>query len=175
MTLPLDSGACQFNNKEPLHMRLTTKGRYAVTSMLDLAINSDHGPVPLADISRRQSISISYLEQIFSRLRKNGLVDSARGPGGGYRLSRTPELISIANVIDAVDEKVDTTRCGGKENCDGEEKCLTHELWADLSAAIYQFLDGISIATLLSRGEVQLIAARQHGDAKIPEDELSHA
>jgi len=142
--------------------------------MLDLALHSGRGPVPLADVSRRQSISISYLEQIFSRLRKQGLVDSARGPGGGYRLSRGADAISIANIIDAVDEHVDATRCGGKGNCQGEEKCLTHELWTDLSCAIYDFLDNISIAQLLERHEVQQVAARQDGMPSVITDKVSN-
>lgn len=132
-------------------MRLTTKGRYAVTAMLDLALHYDEGPITLADISQRQGISLSYLEQLFSKLRKNGLVDSTRGPGGGYRLSRDANAIGVADVITAVDEKVDATRCGGLANCQGDKKCLTHELWTDLSDQIYSFLSSISLGTLVER------------------------
>ena len=127
-------------------MRLTTKGRYAVTAMLDLGLHYDEGPITLADISQRQGISLSYLEQLFSKLRKQGLVDSTRGPGGGYRLSRHPNEIPVADVITAVDEKVETTRCGGLSNCQDDEQCLTHELWSELSEQIYQFLARASIA-----------------------------
>lgn len=143
-------------------MRLTTKGRYAVTAMLDLAIHFDDGPITLADISRRQGISLSYLEQLFSRLRKQGLVVSARGPGGGYRLSRESADIAVADVITAIDEKVDATRCGGLANCQDDEPCLTHELWSDLSKRIYDFLSGITLADLVNRREVQDVAERQH-------------
>lgn len=142
-------------------MRLTTKGRYAVTAMLDLAINYKDGPITLSDISKRQGISLSYLEQLFSKLRKNGLVDSARGPGGGYRLSRDATEIAVADVISAVDEKIDVTRCEGKGNCQDGKPCLTHELWNDLSKQIYQFLSGISLGELVSNREVQNVALRQ--------------
>jgi len=143
-------------------MRLTTKGRYAVTAMLDLAIHFDDGPITLADISRRQGISLSYLEQLFSRLRKQGLVVSARGPGGGYRLSREAAEIAVADVITAIDEKVDATRCGGLANCQDDQPCLTHELWSDLSQRIYDFLSGITLADLVNRREVQEVVERQH-------------
>ena len=144
-------------------MRLTTKGRYAVTAMLDLALHSTEGPVPLADISQRQGISLSYLEQLFARLRKQGLVDSARGPGGGYRLSREPGAIAVADVITAIDEKVDATRCGGLANCQDDQQCLTHDLWQDLSQQIYEFLSGISLGNLVERNGVKEVAARQDG------------
>jgi len=143
-------------------MRLTTKGRYAVTAMLDLAIHFDDGPITLSDISRRQGISLSYLEQLFSRLRKQGLVVSARGPGGGYRLSRESSEIAVADVITAIDEKVDATRCGGLANCQDDQPCLTHELWSDLSQRIYDFLSGITLADLVNRSEVQEVVERQH-------------
>lgn len=144
-------------------MRLTTKGRYAVTAMLDLALHSTEGPVPLADISRRQGISLSYLEQLFARLRKQGLVDSARGPGGGYRLSREPGAIAVADVITAIDEKVDAMRCGGLANCQDDQQCLTHDLWQDLSQQIHEFLSGISLGNLVERNGVKAVAARQDG------------
>ncbi len=146
-------------------MRLTTKGRYAVTAMLDLALHYKDGPITLADISKRQGISLSYLEQLFSKLRKNGLVDSARGPGGGYRLSRAAAEICVADVITAVDEKVDARRCEGKGNCQEEGQCLTHELWCDLSDQIYSFLKGIDLGQLVERKEVREVAARQ--DARV--------
>lgn len=147
-------------------MRLTTKGRYAVTAMLDLAIHYDLGSITLAGISQRQEISLSYLEQLFSKLRKNGLVDSARGPGGGYRLSREAEDIAIAEIIAAVDETVDATRCKRKGNCQHEERCLTHELWCDLSDQIFEFLSSITLGSLVEKQEVQEVARRQ--DSALP-------
>lgn len=142
-------------------MKLTTKGRYAVTAMLDLALHNDHGPITLADISQRQGISLSYLEQLFSRLRKSGLVSSARGPGGGYRLSRAAKEISVVEVITAVDEKIDARRCEGMGNCQGDKTCLTHELWCDLSGQIYQFLKGISLGDLVENNAIRAVADRQ--------------
>ena len=141
-------------------MRLSTKGRYAVTAMMDLAIHETTGPVTLADISRCQSISLSYLEQLFSRLRKNKLVSGVRGPNGGYRLARPTSDITIANIIAAVDEKVDAT-CGGDEQCGEGETCLTHELWCKLSKRIYSYLDGITLEDFLSRPAVQEVIRRQ--------------
>lgn len=146
-------------------MRLTTRGRYAVTAMLDLAINATDGPVTLADISQRQGISLSYLEQLFSRLRKRELVNSVRGPGGGYLLSREGALINIAQIIDAVNEKVDATSCNGKGNCHRGEMCLTHHLWQDLSSQIHQFLSNITLNTLLERHQADEARARQSGDS----------
>ncbi len=142
-------------------MRLTTKGRYAVTAMLDLALHGNDGPVSLADISGRQDISLSYLEQLFARLRRNELVSSVRGPGGGYRLSRDGNEIFVAQIIDAVNEPVDATGCHGDGNCQQGEVCLTHHLWQDLSDQIHGFLSGISLAQLVERREVQSISARQ--------------
>ena len=139
-------------------MRLTTKGRYAVTAMLDLAINFDKGPITLADISKRQGISLSYLEQLFSKLRRNGLVDSARGPGGGYRLSRVANEICVADVMTAVDEKVDARKCEGKGNCNGESPCLTHDLWCDLSDQIYDFLQSIDLEQLVNKENAKVSA-----------------
>lgn len=132
-------------------MKLTTKGRYAVTAMLDLALHGTERPVPLAAIARRQGISLSYLEQLFTRLRQRGLVTSARGPGGGYRLARPPSEISVGEVMVAVDEPVDATRCGGRGDCDGGHPCLTHELWMELSEEIRRFLAIISLADLMRR------------------------
>lgn len=142
-------------------MRLTTKGRYAVTAMLDLALHATHGPVSLADISERQGISIFYLEQLFAKLRRKGLVSSVRGPGGGYRLSRDGNTIFVAEVIDAVDESVDATRCQGMGDCQNGETCLTHDLWQQLSAEIHKFLGGISVQSLVERAEIQKVAVRQ--------------
>ena len=142
-------------------MKLTTKGRYAVTALLDLALHARTGPVSLADISERQEISISYLEQLFAKLRKNGLVKSVRGPGGGYRLSREADAIFVAEVIDAVDESLDVTRCEGRGDCQNGERCLTHDLWMDLSNQIHQFLSGISLQSLVDRSEIRKVADRQ--------------
>jgi Rrf2 family transcriptional regulator, iron-sulfur cluster assembly transcription factor len=142
-------------------MRLTTKGRYAVTAMLDLALHTDHGPVSLADISARQGISLSYLEQLFARLRQYNLVRSVRGPGGGYRLLGTTADISVAQVVDAVSESLDATRCEGKGNCHEGEVCLTHHLWESLSDQIHQFLSNISLADLVTRGDIKAVSERQ--------------
>lgn len=142
-------------------MRLTTKGRYAVTAMLDLALHDDRSPISLADISKRQEISLSYLEQLFSKLRQNGLVLSVRGPGGGYRLSREADEIFVAEIIDAVNESIDATHCGGAGNCQKGQVCLTHHLWCDLSDQIHQFLSGISLAGLVARQEIRSISERQ--------------
>jgi Rrf2 family iron-sulfur cluster assembly transcriptional regulator len=143
-------------------MRLTTKGRYAVTAMLDLALHKNQGPISLADISRRQAISLSYLEQLFAKLRKSSLVSSVRGPGGGYELERSAASIYIAEIIDAVNESVDTTKCQGAGDCQGGETC--HYLWEDLSEQIHAFLGGISLADLVAKCEVKRIA--EHQDRK---------
>ena len=145
-------------------MRLSTKGRYAVTAMLDLAIHYDQGPVTLADISETQGISLSYLEQLFARLRKRGLIEGLRGPGGGYRLSRAPDDISVAMVINAIGEGIDATSCEGNENCQDGERCLTHELWDKLGNEIFTFLDGITLASFLKRDRVsEVVRRQQHG------------
>ena len=132
-------------------MRLTTKGRYAVTAMLDLALNQGKGPTALADIAQRQGISLSYLEQLFAKLRRRDLVSSVRGPGGGYNLARAASDIPVAEVIAAVDETVDTTRCGGAGDCQDGRPCLTHELWRDLSDRIQDYLKGITLQQLVDR------------------------
>ena len=132
-------------------MRLTTKGRYAVTAMLDLALNSAKGPISLASISERQGISLSYLEQLFSKLRKKNLVCSIRGPGGGYQLSHNTTDINVAQIIDAVNESIDATSCGGKGDCQQGDICLTHHLWTDLSDQIHNFLSDISLANLMQK------------------------
>lgn len=146
-------------------MRLTTKGRFAVTAMLDLALNEAQElaaqvtpiqqgvgskPVTLAGISERQHISLSYLEQLFSRLRKDGLVSSVRGPGGGYRLAKPASEISVSNIITAVDELIDATQCGGTENCHDEGRCMTHDLWTALNGKILEYLSGVSLAELVA-------------------------
>lgn len=143
-------------------MRLTTKGRYAVTAMLDLALNQHLGPISLSDISQRQDISLSYLEQLFSKLRRRELVTSVRGPGGGYRLGRPGADISVAEVVDAVSESLDATRCQGKTGCQQGEVCLTHHLWQDLSAQIHDFLNDISLADLVARRDIQSVSQRQN-------------
>ncbi len=143
-------------------MRLTTKGRYAVTAMLDLALNAEKGPISLADISKRQEISLSYLEQLFSKLRQQELVSSVRGPGGGYKLSRESESISVAQIIDAVNESIDATNCGGSGNCQQGQVCLTHYLWCDLSDQIHNFLSGITLASLVARQDVRKVSERQN-------------
>jgi Rrf2 family iron-sulfur cluster assembly transcriptional regulator len=142
-------------------MRLTTKGRYAVTAMLDLALHSQQGPVSLADISGRQNISLSYLEQLFAKLRRGDLVNSVRGPGGGYRLSREACKICVAEIVDAVNESVDATECGGKGDCQEGVTCLTHHLWQDLSNQIHTFLSSITLQSLVERREVRAISQRQ--------------
>lgn len=144
-------------------MRLTTKGRYAVTAMLDLAVHATDRPITLADISKRQGISLSYLEQLFAKLRKSELVTSARGPGGGYRLSRDGDDINVAEIITAVDEKVDATRCERQGDCQDGEKCLTHKLWMDLSDQIFDFLENISLGKLVEERHVKDVTARQTG------------
>ncbi|MWP49268.1 MULTISPECIES: Fe-S cluster assembly transcriptional regulator IscR [unclassified Gilliamella] len=142
-------------------MKLTSKGRYAVTAMLDVALHADSGPVSLADISERQEISLSYLEQLFARLRKNGLVQSVRGPGGGYILSRSMDQIAISAIVKAVDETVHATKCHGKDGCQGGVRCLTHTLWNDLSERIDHFLTSITLSELVNNQEVKAVANRQ--------------
>ncbi|MBL4680712.1 MAG: Fe-S cluster assembly transcriptional regulator IscR [Pseudomonadales bacterium] len=157
-------------------MRLTAKGRYAVTAMLDLAVHDDQGPISLADISERQGISLSYLEQLFAKLRRKELVKSVRGPGGGYQLSRSAKDIHIAEIVDSVDENVDATKCNGRANCQQGETCLTHELWSDLSDQIHNFLSSINLAGLIEKRNVQEIAARQEAKRadvlRLPSQEL---
>lgn len=142
-------------------MRLSTKGRYAVTAMLDLALNQGERPVTLADISRCQDISLSYLEQLFARMRRAGLVQGVRGPGGGYRLARAAGAITIADIIAAVDERVDATRCGGRENCQRGKRCLTHELWSELNDRINGFLAAITLEEVVTRPRIREVALMQ--------------
>lgn len=153
-------------------MRLTTKGRYAVTAMLDLALHHGQGPITLSDIAQRQGISLSYLEQLFSRLRRQELVSSVRGPGGGYTLGRDASEICVAEVISAVDESVDTTRCGGAHNCHNNHRCLTHDLWQDLSRRIHGYLSQISLHDLMQRRGVQDVAQRQDDEDDVPGVEI---
>jgi Rrf2 family iron-sulfur cluster assembly transcriptional regulator len=143
-------------------MRLTTKGRFAVTAMIDVAMHGTKGPVTLAGVSDRQRISLSYLEQLFGKLRRAELVDSVRGPGGGYNLARGADAISVADVILAVDEPIDATQCGGRENCHDDRRCMTHELWAGLNAHIFTYLRSITLAELVRNqqprnGEVAVV------------------
>lgn len=159
-------------------MKLTSKGRYAVTAILDLAFHSATGPVTLSDISKRQDISLSYLEQLFTRLRKQQLVRSTRGPGGGYSLNRGAGDIAVAEIVSAVDETVDTTRCSGANNCHDGQQCLAHELWDDLSQQIHGFLSEISLQDLMNESSIKGVAARQDElmnsavDQKSPRTEL---
>ncbi|CWX38705.1 TPA: Fe-S cluster assembly transcriptional regulator IscR [Haemophilus influenzae] len=136
-------------------MKLTSKGRYAVTAVLDIALNADGGPVSLADISERQHISLSYLEQLFAKLRKDGLVKSVRGPGGGYQLGLPSEQISVGMIIAAVNENIHVTKCLGRENCKNGVECLTHELWEDLSLRIESFLNEITLVELVNKRNVK--------------------
>ena len=142
-------------------MRLTTKGCFAVTAMIDLALNSGEGPVTLAAISERQKISLSYLEQLFGRLRRYGLVESVRGPGGGYCLARPDADITIADVVRAVDEMLDATQCGGLQNCRQAQRCMTHELWSTLNDRIYEFLSSVTLADEVKK-------QRQINDTELP-------
>lgn len=132
-------------------MRLTTKGRFAVTAMMDLALRGTDGPVSLASISERQKISLSYLEQLFGKLRRFKLVDSVRGPGGGYCIARPLEELTVADIIRAVDEQLDATQCGGRENCQDEHRCMTHDLWSTLNRKMYEYLASVSMAELVAR------------------------
>lgn len=142
-------------------MRLTTKGRFAVTAMLDLALNESGRPVTLTTISERQDISLSYLEQLFSRLRKNGLVKSVRGPGGGYRMALDPKAVSVSDIIRAVDEQIDATQCGGNENCQDERRCMTHDLWTALNYKILEYLESVTLAQLVAsqKGSKKIVIA----------------
>ena len=148
-------------------MRLTTKGRFAVTAMVDLALRHGKGPVTLAGISERQDISLSYLEQLFGKLRRHSLVDSVRGPGGGYTLAKPLNTVSVADIIRAVDEPIDATQCGGKENCRDEHRCMTHDLWVSLNAKIYEYLDSVTLGDLvekqLGKNNVAVMPDGRHG------------
>ena len=143
-------------------MRLTTKGRFAVTAMVDLAMQPGNRPVTLAAISQRQKISLSYLEQLFGKLRRRMLVDSVRGPGGGYTLARNLDAVSVADIILAVDEPIDATQCGGKENCHDDQKCITHDLWANLNQHIFDYLGAVTLKQLVDEQK-----AKQNGVAQV--------
>ncbi len=153
-------------------MRLTTKGRFAVTAMIDVAMHATEAPVTLAGVSGRQKISLSYLEQLFGKLRRHGLVASVRGPGGGYRLARPANQVSVADVILAVDEPIDATQCGGKENCLDDRRCMTHELWAGLNTHIFAFLRSVTLEELVrqqERPEVNVLHVHRSLPGKKPE------
>ncbi|OSM02402.1 Rrf2 family transcriptional regulator [Magnetofaba australis] len=145
-------------------MKLTTRGRYAVTAMLDLAQHGEEGPSNLADISARQEISLSYLEQLFAKLRRSGLVKSIRGPGGGYQLAHTPQRISVADIIRAVDEPIQATSCKDyqTEGCRKTTRCITHDLWVQLGNHIYDYLDSVNLAHLAQNGSAMLAGAHDH-------------
>lgn len=140
-------------------MRLTTKGRFAVTAMIDLALRQDGGPVTLAAISQRQQISLSYLEQLFGKLRRHNIVGSVRGPGGGYRLARGMNEVTVADIIAAVDEPLDATNCGGMENCQDEHRCMTHDLWTNLNKRMHEYLASVSLYDLVNQPKAKAVAA----------------
>lgn len=146
-------------------MRLTTKGRFAVTALLDLALQHSSRPVTLAEISQRQEISLSYLEQLFAKLRQRGLVESVRGPGGGYCIARDTAQVSIAEIILAVDEPIDSTQCNGKENCHNDKKCMTHDLWVKLNDLIFDHLGAVTLKQLVDeqRAREECRRARENG------------
>ena len=148
-------------------MRLTTKGRFAVTAMMDLALRGDDGPVALASVSERQKISLSYLEQLFGKLRRYSLVDSVRGPGGGYCIARPLNMVTVADIVRAVDEPLDATQCGGRENCLDDHRCMTHDLWAALNAKMYDYLSSVTLADLAER---QRAKEAKTGSAAVIED-----
>ena len=147
-------------------MRLTTKGRFAVTAMIDLALHDGSGPVTLAEISARQKISLSYLEQLFGKLRRHQLVESVRGPGGGYCLAKKTADMSVADIILAVDEPIDATQCGGKENCRDEQKCLTHDLWATLNERIFDYLESVTLRQLVENQKAKEAGVAQVHDMR---------
>lgn len=140
-------------------MRLTTKGRFAVTAMIDLAQRQANGPVTLAGISERQKISLSYLEQLFGKLRRHSIVGSVRGPGGGYRLARAMNEVTVADIIAAVDEPLDATNCGGQENCQDEQRCMTHDLWTNLNKRMHEYLASVSLYDLVNQPKAKAVAA----------------
>ncbi len=136
-------------------MRLTTKGRFAVTAMLDLAMHAQNGPVTLSNISERQKISLSYLEQLFGKLRRSSLVESVRGPGGGYNLARPLDQLTVADIIIAVEEPIDSRQCEGRDNCLGDRRCMTHDLWENLNTTVVSFLAGVTLAQLVQKQRTQ--------------------
>jgi Rrf2 family transcriptional regulator, iron-sulfur cluster assembly transcription factor len=159
-------------------MRLTTKGRFAVTAMIDLALNNPEGPVTLAEISDRQKISLSYLEQLFGKLRRQALVSSVRGPGGGYNLAKPLDGVSVADIILAVDEPIDATQCGGKENCRDDSKCITHDLWISLNEHIFEYLRSVTLAQLVAQQQakdsgVHVVALKDQRQRREPSEAVS--
>ncbi|BBP00625.1 Fe-S cluster assembly transcriptional regulator IscR [Sulfuriferula nivalis] len=151
-------------------MRLTTKGRFAVTAMIDLALNDEHGPVTLAAISERQKISLSYLEQLFGKLRRRELVESVRGPGGGYRVAPELSAISVAQIVQAVDEPLDATQCGGQQNCKDDRRCMTHELWTNLNSCIQDYLSTVTLASLVKQQQAKLAVTAVVGDCRVKKE-----
>ena len=162
-------------------MRLTTKGRFAVTAMIDLALRGEDGPVALASISERQKISLSYLEQLFGKLRRYALVDSVRGPGGGYCIARPLDQLTVADIIRAVDEQLDATQCGGRENCHDEHRCMTHDLWSTLNSKMYDYLASVTLAELVNKqkmkiaGKVSVVADKRTTAARSSRDKTAIA
>ena len=155
-------------------MRLTTKGRFAVTAMLDLALHGADGPVPLAGIAERQKISLSYLEQLFGKLRRRALVESVRGPGGGYHLARDASQLSVADIVRAVEEPLDSTQCGGRENCLDSRRCMTHDLWEELNTTVYGFLAGVKLSHLVERQRTRPVSlTRGHARSRDPHSILA--
>ena len=142
-------------------MKLTTKGRYAIIAMLDIAMYGGVSPVPLRDVSNRQNISLSYLEQLFSKLRLSALVKSIRGPGGGYILNKDAGEINLYQIITAVDENIDQTQCGGAMNCNNDKPCLTHFIWTDLNRKINDYMKGITLNDVALRKDVKNIIYRR--------------
>jgi Rrf2 family iron-sulfur cluster assembly transcriptional regulator len=151
-------------------MRLTTKGRFAVTAMVDLTMRQTRGPVTLAAISERQHISLSYLEQLFGKLRRRNLVSSVRGPGGGYNLAQPAAKVTVADIVTAVDEPLDATQCGGKENCADEKRCMTHDLWATLNTKMHEYLSSVSLADLVAHQAGKHVAVL-HDHRRAPDKE----
>ena len=149
-------------------MRLTTKGRFAVTAMLDLALHGDEGPVSLAGISERQKISLSYLEQLFGKLRRRKIVESVRGPGGGYNLARDAARVTVADIIRAVEEPLDSTQCGGRENCQENQRCMTHDLWEELNTTVYGFLESVNLSQLVERQRTKPVSVMRGPKARDP-------
>ena len=154
-------------------MRLTTKGRFAVTAMVDLAMRQNRGPVTLAAISERQHISLSYLEQLFGKLRRHRLVSSVRGPGGGYNLAQPVTSVSVADIVTAVDEPLDATQCRGKENCADEKRCMTHDLWATLNTKMHEYLSSVSLADLVAHQSGKHVAVLHDNRRAADKEEMA--
>jgi Rrf2 family iron-sulfur cluster assembly transcriptional regulator len=152
-------------------MRLTTKGRFAVTAILDLALNESEKPVTLADISERQSISLSYLEQLFSRMRREGIVKSTRGPGGGYHIAKSYDQITVKSIIIAVDEEIDATQCNGKENCHEGKRCITHDLWAAINYKILEYLESLTLGYLVEAQKIEGKTIKMPEPSRLAESE----